>query len=255
MLDVVGKVLDRSGEKLLAGRPFDAELEVGDMLVADPHGRRQHARPLGVELGDKRCFSCSAGVLATPKSRPLQLRDDRQSEPVEKSCRNSLDPQIVAYTINGEVITVSKSRNTTIDDIAGECIAVRLRMLNRVVTNIYDDALRTLGLKVSQMNILVAAAKMGTARPTDVCEHLHLDVSTLSRNVERMKARGWLEVVPDEDGRSQPFRLTSQGRRLLERAIPSWEAAQERVTELLGSDIVNHLNHAMRSINADTTAG
>ena len=98
-----------------------------------------------------------------------------------------------------------------IDKVASECVAVRLRMLNRVITNIYDDALRSLDLKVSQMNILVAAAKMGTARPSDVCDHLHLDVSTLSRNIERMKARGWLEVVPDEDGRAQPFRLTPQG--------------------------------------------
>ena len=38
-------------------------------------------------------------------------------------------------------------------------------MLNRVITTIYDDALGSLDLKVSQMNILVAAAKMGTARP------------------------------------------------------------------------------------------
>lgn len=150
---------------------------------------------------------------------------------------------------------MAKSSKTTIDDIAGECIAVRLRMLNRVVTNIYDDALRPLGLRVSQMNILVAAAKLGTSRPTEVCEHLHLDVSTLSRNVERMKARGWLEVVPDEDGRSQPFRLTTQGRRLLEKAVPSWEEAQQRVKRLLGSDIVDELNHAMRRISETTNAG
>src|ERR671918_3157151 len=115
----------------------------------------------------------------------------------------------------------------TIDRIAGECVAVRLRMLNRVITNIYDEALRSLELKVSQMNILVAAAKMGTARPLEVCEYLHLDVSTLSRNVERMKARGWLEVVPDKDGRSQPFQLTSQGRKLLDKAVPAWNEAQE----------------------------
>ena len=103
----------------------------------------------------------------------------------------------------------------SIDTIAGQCIAVRLRMLNRVVTNIYDDALRPLGLKVSQMNILVAAAKMGVARPAEMGGRLHLDVSTLSRNVERMKARGWLEVVPDEDGRAQPFRVTARGVKLL----------------------------------------
>ena len=91
-----------------------------------------------------------------------------------------------------------------VETIATSCVAKQLRLLNRVVTNIYDDALRPLDLKVSQMNILVAAAMMGTARPIEVCEHLHLDVSTLSRNVERMKARGWLEVVLEEDGRSQP---------------------------------------------------
>src|ERR1043166_5392802 len=135
-----------------------------------------------------------------------------------------------------------------IDKIASECVAVRLRMLNRVVTNIYDDALRSLDLKVSQMNILVAAAKMGTARPVEVCQHLHLDVSTLSRNVERMRARGWLEVVPDEDGRAQPFRLTPQGRKLLERAVPAWSEAQQQVKKVLGAGFVDQLNQATKRI-------
>jgi DNA-binding MarR family transcriptional regulator len=139
-----------------------------------------------------------------------------------------------------------------IDKVASECVAVRLRMLNRVITNIYDDALRSLDLKVSQMNILVAAAKMGTARPSDVCDHLHLDVSTLSRNIERMKARGWLEVVPDEDGRAQPFRLTPQGRTLLETAIPAWSEAQQQVKKVLGNGFVEQLNHAIKRV---TTGG
>ena len=147
------------------------------------------------------------------------------------------------------------SKQAMIDIIAGECIAVRLRMLNRIITNIYDDALRPLDLKVSQMNILVAAAKMGTARPAEVCEHLHLDVSTLSRNVERMKARGWLEVVPDEDGRSQPFRLTPQGRRLLDKTVPAWSAAQEKVKTLLGDGIVDQLNQATKRISEATAVG
>jgi len=137
----------------------------------------------------------------------------------------------------------------TIDTIAGECIAVRMRMLNRVVTNIYDDALRPLGLKVSQMNILVAAGKMGTARPAEVCERLHLDVSTLSRSVERMKARGWLEVIPDEDGRAQPFRLTAQGNKLLERATPAWNKAQARAKTFLGEGIVELLGGAVKRLN------
>jgi DNA-binding MarR family transcriptional regulator len=117
-------------------------------------------------------------------------------------------------------------------------------MLNRVVTNIYDEALRPLGLKVSQMNILVAAATMGVTRPADVCDRLHLDVSTLSRNVERMKERGWLEIVPDDDGRAQPFRLTAEGSRLLRKAAPAWKKAQDKVRALLGDGIVDLLANA-----------
>ncbi len=140
------------------------------------------------------------------------------------------------------------------DTIAGECIAVRMRMLNRVVTNIYDDALRPQGLKVSQMNILVATGRMGTARPAEVCERLHLDVSTLSRNVERMKARGWLEVIPDDDGRAQPFRLTNEGRKLLEQAAPAWKKAQKQAKSLLGDGIVDLLGQAMGRLKSNVSS-
>jgi len=137
----------------------------------------------------------------------------------------------------------------TVDDIASECISARLRMLNRVVTNIYDDALRPLGIRVTQMNILVAAGKLGLARPAEVCEQLHLEVSTLSRNVERMKQRDWLEVVEDEDGRAQPFRLTAAGRKILQQAYPGWKKAQRQAKALLGEGIVGQLGGAVKRLN------
>jgi DNA-binding MarR family transcriptional regulator len=122
----------------------------------------------------------------------------------------------------------------TPDDIAHTCIALRLRLLNRVVTNLYDDALRPLDLKVSQLNLLVVTAKLGLAQPAKVCDILQLDSSTLSRNVDRMRAKGWLQTEPGKDARKQPFRLTAAGRKLLERAVPAWEQAQRRATDLLG---------------------
>src|SRR6516165_11479946 len=131
-----------------------------------------------------------------------------------------------------------------IDTIARNCIAVRLRLLNRVITNFYDDALRPLGLKVSQLNILIVTAKLGLARPTQIGDILQLDKSTLSRNLERMRAHGWLEVVPEQDARAQPFRLTSQGKRLIENTIPAWEQAQRQAMELLGDEGIALLDKA-----------
>lgn len=143
---------------------------------------------------------------------------------------------------------MGKPNDTRIDTIAKTCIAVRLRLLNRVVTNFYDDALRPLGLKVSQLNILIVAARLGLARPAQVCEMLQLDTSTLSRNVERMRAKGWLEVVPEEDTRTQPFRLTPQGNRLIEKAAPAWEQAQRQAGDLLGGEGIALLDKAARQL-------
>jgi DNA-binding MarR family transcriptional regulator len=145
-------------------------------------------------------------------------------------------------------MTMMSKRISDVDTIAGNCIAVRLRLLNRIVTNLYDESLRPLGLKVSQLNILVVTAKLGLARPAQVCRLLQLDVSTLSRNVDRMSARGWLEVVPEHDARTQPFRLTAKGKKLLERAVPAWQRGQEQARELLGEEGVALLTKTTRKL-------
>jgi DNA-binding MarR family transcriptional regulator len=137
---------------------------------------------------------------------------------------------------------------TSIETIAACCIAGRWRMLNRAITNIYNDALRPLGLKASQLSVLVVTAKLGLARPGQVCEILQLDASTLSRNVKPLQAHGWVEVVPGEDARAQPFRLTPKGKRLIEKAVPAWEEAQLRASELLGNEGISLLDKAARKV-------
>jgi DNA-binding MarR family transcriptional regulator len=143
---------------------------------------------------------------------------------------------------------------TSIETIAKTCIAGRLRLLNRVVTNIYDNALRPLGLKISQGNILILTGKMGVVSPVQVCEYLQLDISTLSRNVELMRKKGWLEEVPGDDARSHPFRLTTEGKRLIEKAVPAWERAQAEAKELLGDDLVSLLSQAAKRVSKSQRA-
>jgi DNA-binding MarR family transcriptional regulator len=142
---------------------------------------------------------------------------------------------------------------TTVESIANCCIAGRLRLVNRVVTNLYDEALRPLGLKLSQGNILAVTAKFGVVRPAEVCNLLQLDTSTLSRTVERMVSNGWLEILSDEDGRLHPFRLTDQGKRLMEKAIPAWEKAQNKARTLLGDDVLGLLDTAIMRIKTTQT--
>ena len=135
-----------------------------------------------------------------------------------------------------------------VDTIAEQCIASRLRVLNRFVTNIYDEALRPLGLKISQLNLLVAIAKMGEAKPALLSEMFHMDASTLSRNVDRMRQRGWLAASPGKDGRTVLLRLTKPGQDLLQSATAAWRTAQERATDLLGQEGVSMLHELARSL-------
>ena len=58
----------------------------------------------------------------------------------------------------------------------------------------------------------------------------------------------WLEVVPEVDARAQPFRLTAQGKRLIEKAVPAWEKAQLQATELLGDDGIALLDKAAKKV-------
>src|SRR5919199_6362853 len=119
--------------------------------------------------------------------------------------------------------------------IAGECLGVRVRTLNRAVTALYDEALRPHGLRVGQLNLLVAVARLGTAKPGDLCRLLRMDKSTLSRDAEVMRRNGWLEV-DGGGGRARPLRITPAGEALLAQVVPAWQQAQERARTLIGDE-------------------
>lgn len=135
-----------------------------------------------------------------------------------------------------------------VDRVACECIAVRVRLINRVISALYDEAMRPFGLRVSQANVLVAVAHRGRARPADVCRMLRLERSTLSRDVEVMKREGWLESEPPAGGRNQTLRLTPEGRELLASVRPAWEAAQAEAGSLIGEPGVDALSRIASSL-------
>jgi DNA-binding MarR family transcriptional regulator len=131
-------------------------------------------------------------------------------------------------------------------EVLRDCIATRLRMASRVVTKLYDDALRPLGLTVTQMSMLVVAEDRGLIRQSEVGAELQLDDSTLCRNLERMRANGWLEGVSADDARVHSYRLTEAGRALLEKAVPAWRGAQGEARRLLRDPGVRALRRFAR---------
>jgi DNA-binding MarR family transcriptional regulator len=138
----------------------------------------------------------------------------------------------------------------TIKEIERQCVGFRVRMMNRMVTSIYDDALSSAGLKPTQFTMLVAVANRDASRPADLAKSLAMDDSTLSRNVDRMCNKGWLKLVPDQDRRSHLIAITESGRALIRKSYPAWQEAQEEVTRRLGADGVAALRSVLRKLRA-----
>ena len=136
----------------------------------------------------------------------------------------------------------------TVDLIASECLAVRIRLLNRTVTHIFDEALRPLGVKVSQLNVLMVVAKLGPISPGDVARRLNMEKSTLSRNVERMRTRGWLKVLEGDTGRQQILKVGPAGRKLMEKSLPFWKQAQARTKAILGQRGARSIHRAADTV-------
>ncbi|MBI4828404.1 MAG: winged helix-turn-helix transcriptional regulator [Nitrospinae bacterium] len=119
-------------------------------------------------------------------------------------------------------------------EISEACYAARVRLVGRMVTRIYETALRPLGLTTAQMNILVLTSRLGEASAARICGILWLDPSTLSRNLERLQARGLITQRPGTDRRSRLLWVTRKGADTLAEALPLWRGAQSEVEKALG---------------------
>jgi DNA-binding MarR family transcriptional regulator len=132
---------------------------------------------------------------------------------------------------------MAKSNETKqlIDEISGECLLGRVRRLSRVVTSIYEEELRSFGLKPSQFNLLVLIARSGVIRRIDIGRRADLDPSTLTRNLAPLLNEGWIaEVVEGEDGRGNPLTITDKGLSLITSTRAAWRRAQRRARKTLG---------------------
>ena len=128
----------------------------------------------------------------------------------------------------------SSTSQKMVNSIATTCLSVRLRLMNRMVGAIYDEALRPHRIRASQLNILVAVSAFGRVTSQQLCQMLHMDPSTFSRAVTRLKKNRWLEVSPSGEGKILKFEVTPKGFKKIEQVYPDWQRAQAMAVEALG---------------------
>ena len=121
--------------------------------------------------------------------------------------------------------------------IDSACLLMRIRLISRVITGIYDKHLRDLKISSAQFALLVAIYQAQPATRAEIGRQQHLDRSTLTRHLKVVLSEGWVEETRHgADGRSRPIVLTKLGSDLLHHAETAWRAAQVEAKDLLGKN-------------------
>ena len=131
-----------------------------------------------------------------------------------------------------------------------------LRRTARALTQLYEQALRPLGLRSTQFTILQVLSRAGEVSQGQLGKMLAMDSTTLTRTLEIMSRHGWITERRGEDRRERWLRLAKGGETKLNRALPVWEKAQSRLRHQLGDQAwTNLLQLTYQTTDIATTLG
>jgi DNA-binding MarR family transcriptional regulator len=114
------------------------------------------------------------------------------------------------------------------------CLCANLRRASRALTQVYEDALRPVGLRGPQFTILQTLSIAGEITQVRMAQILATDSTTLTRTLAIMERHGWIARREGADRREWRIQLSKAGRSKFERALPHWEKAQALVRKKLG---------------------
>jgi DNA-binding MarR family transcriptional regulator len=123
------------------------------------------------------------------------------------------------------------------------CMCGSLRRTSRALTQLYEQALRPLGLRATQFTVLQVLARTGEVSQGQLGRILAMNSTTLTRTLKIMIREGWISERRGKDRRERWLRLDRAGELQLKRALPRWEEVQSRLRRQLGSQAWDELLH------------
>ncbi len=136
----------------------------------------------------------------------------------------------------------------------GPCSCSQLRRTARKVSSLYDAALASAGLTVTQHAILVNIARPRQISRTDLAHRLGMDRTTLTRNLRPLEAAALVVSAPSTDRRERLLALSPAGLRRLRRSYDLWEKAQQSFRDALSPQDVQRLATVLKKAEAAAAA-
>ncbi len=121
------------------------------------------------------------------------------------------------------------------------CLCSSFRRTSRALTQLYEQVLNPLGLRVTQFTILQVLALAGEVTQRQLGDMLVMDSTTLTRTLLIMARQGWIAERRGEDRRQRWLRLSEGGEKQLKRALPAWEKVQSQLRRRVGGQVWQNL--------------
>jgi DNA-binding MarR family transcriptional regulator len=122
------------------------------------------------------------------------------------------------------------------ENTSAACLSTRIRQLSRIITRVYDDAMRPLGITASQFTLLTQLAQQDGITAVEIGHTLDIEKSTLSRNLKRLLALGLITMDPPAGRRGRGLHLTPKGEVIIQQGFPVWREAQTRTIRVMGPE-------------------
>lgn len=133
--------------------------------------------------------------------------------------------------------------------VNASCACFNLRRATRAVTQLYDDALRPSGLRVTQFSLLVILQSSGPLSISELAHKSGTDRTTLTRNAALLQSEGFVKIDAGADARVRMVSLTGAGTRAVDDAYPRWVAVQETLSRQVGADVLERLLRDLASLS------
>jgi DNA-binding MarR family transcriptional regulator len=116
------------------------------------------------------------------------------------------------------------------------CACANVRKTARALTNLYDKAFLSTGLRGTQFSMLAHISTYSPISVSGLGEKMLMDQTTVTRNLKPLRDHNLIKSGRGEDGRTRLITITSEGERLLDEMLPLWEQAQSQVIDKLGKE-------------------
>ena len=148
--------------------------------------------------------------------------------------------------------TIQRAVGPRLAEVGNSCNCTALRKASRRVSQLYDEALASCGLRVTQLAILNQILRMGTPAMGELARALVMDRGALAHNIKPLERDGLIETVAGPaDRRNRLIALTRAGHRKVVEAERAWVRAQERFEASFGAKKAVELRRALAFIASD----